>query len=126
MKGLVELDPLMLTPRTDAIADHDITDDPTLVELAASLSSSQVVAWPPPVTQLVDEAPAAVTCDCMQTPSQHADSTRLTPPRAPPHPRCRLSRGCNTPGVYHQLSGGFKLKHDRLVELTMPKSNLWK
>jgi hypothetical protein len=21
---------------------------------------------------------------------------------------------CNTPGVYHQLSGGFKIKHDRL------------
>jgi hypothetical protein len=21
---------------------------------------------------------------------------------------------CNTPGVYHQLSGGFNLKHDRL------------
>jgi hypothetical protein len=33
---------------------------------------------------------------------------------------------CNTPGVYHQLSGGFKIKHDRLVEMTMPKSNLWK
>jgi hypothetical protein len=32
---------------------------------------------------------------------------------------------CNTPGVYHQLSSGFKLKHDRLVEMTMPKSNLW-
>jgi hypothetical protein len=33
---------------------------------------------------------------------------------------------CNTPGVYHQLSSGFKLKHDRLVEMKMPKSNLWK
>jgi hypothetical protein len=32
--------------------------------------------------------------------------------------------GCNTPGVYHQLSSGFKLKHDRLVEMMMPKSNL--
>jgi hypothetical protein len=31
---------------------------------------------------------------------------------------------CNTPGVYHQLSSGFKLKHDRLVEMMMPKSNL--
>jgi hypothetical protein len=66
MKGLVELDPLMLTPRTDAITDHDITEDPML-ELAASLSSSQVIAWPPPVTQLVDEAPSTVTYDCMQT-----------------------------------------------------------
>jgi hypothetical protein len=34
--------------------------------------------------------------------------------------------GYNTPGVYHQLSSGFKLKHDRLVEMTMPKLNLWK
>jgi hypothetical protein len=33
---------------------------------------------------------------------------------------------CNTPGVYHQLSSRFELKHDRLVEMTMPKSNLWK
>jgi hypothetical protein len=33
---------------------------------------------------------------------------------------------CNTLGVYHQLSSGFKLKHDRLVEMTMSKSNLWK
>jgi hypothetical protein len=32
---------------------------------------------------------------------------------------------CNTPGVYHQLSGGFKIKHDRLGEMTMSKSNLW-
>jgi hypothetical protein len=32
---------------------------------------------------------------------------------------------CNTLGVYHQLSNGFELKHDRLVEMTMPKSNLW-
>jgi hypothetical protein len=32
----------------------------------------------------------------------------------------------NTPGVYHQLSSGFKLKHDRLMEMTMSKSNLWK
>jgi hypothetical protein len=32
----------------------------------------------------------------------------------------------NTPGVDHQLSSGFKLKHDKLVEMTMPKSNLWK
>jgi hypothetical protein len=35
-----------------------------------------------------------------------------------------LSDFCNTLGVYHQLSSGFKLKHDRLVEMTMPKSNL--
>jgi hypothetical protein len=35
-------------------------------------------------------------------------------------------RHCNTPGVDHQLSSGFKLKHDNLVEMTMPKSNLWK
>jgi hypothetical protein len=28
--------------------------------------------------------------------------------------------GCNTPGVDHQLSNGFELKHDRLVEMTMP------
>jgi hypothetical protein len=33
---------------------------------------------------------------------------------------------CNTPGVDHQLSSGFKLKHDKLVKMTMPKSNLWK
>jgi hypothetical protein len=32
----------------------------------------------------------------------------------------------NTPGVYHQLSSGFKLKHDRLMEMTMAKLNLWK
>jgi hypothetical protein len=32
---------------------------------------------------------------------------------------------CNTPGVDHQLSSGFKLKHDKLVEMTMSKSNLW-
>ena len=24
--------------------------------------------------------------------------------------------GCNTPGVYHQLSTGFELKHDRLSD----------
>jgi hypothetical protein len=35
-------------------------------------------------------------------------------------------RPCNTLGVYHQLSSGFKLKHDRLMEMTMSKSNLWK
>jgi hypothetical protein len=33
---------------------------------------------------------------------------------------------CNTPGVYHQLDSGFKIKPDRLVEMTMPKSNLWR
>jgi hypothetical protein len=33
---------------------------------------------------------------------------------------------CNTPGVDHQLSSEFKLKHDKLVEMTMPKPNLWK
>jgi hypothetical protein len=33
---------------------------------------------------------------------------------------------CNTPGVYHQLGRGFELKHDKLVEMTMPKPNLWK
>jgi hypothetical protein len=81
--GLVELDPLTLTPRTDATADHDIMEDPMLVELAASLASSRAVAWPSPVTQLVDEAPAVVTCDSTKTPSQHADSTRLTPPPCP-------------------------------------------
>ena len=61
--GLVELDPLTLTPRTGATADRDIVEDPMLVELAALLTSSQVVAWPPSVTQLVDEALAVVTCD---------------------------------------------------------------
>jgi hypothetical protein len=30
--------------------------------------------------------------------------------------------GCNTPGVYHSLSSGFKLKHYRLVEMTMSRS----
>jgi hypothetical protein len=34
-------------------------------------------------------------------------------------------RECNTPGVYHQLSGGCKIKHDRLGEMMMSKSNLW-
>ena len=84
--GLVELDPLTLTPRMDATADRDIVEDPMLVELAALLTSSQAIAWPPSVTQLVDEAPAVVACACTQTPSQHADSTRLTPPPRPSSP----------------------------------------
>jgi hypothetical protein len=33
---------------------------------------------------------------------------------------------CNTPGVYHQLSSGFKLKHDRLSEDDNVKVNLWR
>jgi hypothetical protein len=48
--GLVELDPLTLTPCTNATVDHDIMEDPMLVELAALLASSQVVMWPPLVT----------------------------------------------------------------------------
>jgi hypothetical protein len=36
----------------------------------------------------------------------------------------RMEKACNTPGVYHQLSSEFKLKHDRLVEMTMSRSNL--
>ena len=59
----------MLTPRTDATFDRDITQDPMLVELVALLASSRVVMWPPLVTQLEDEAPAVITCVCMQTPS---------------------------------------------------------
>jgi hypothetical protein len=44
-----------------------------------------------------------------------------------PKPVISFEQGkCNTPGVYHQLGSGFKLKHDKLVEITMPKSNLWK
>jgi hypothetical protein len=34
----------------------------------------------------------------------------------------KLAGVCNTPGVYHQLSGGFKLKHEILVEMTMSRS----
>jgi hypothetical protein len=64
MMVLVELDPLMLTPRTDITVDRDITEDPMLVELVASLASSQVVSWPPPVTQPTDVEPAEVTCVC--------------------------------------------------------------
>jgi hypothetical protein len=37
-------------PRTDTTVDRDIMKDPMLVELAASLASSQVVTWPPPIT----------------------------------------------------------------------------
>jgi hypothetical protein len=33
---------------------------------------------------------------------------------------------CNTLGVYHQLSSGFKLKHDRLSGDEDVKVNLWK
>jgi hypothetical protein len=40
--------------------------------------------------------------------------------------KCVAPHDCNTPGVDHQLSSGFKLKHDKLVEMTMPKSNLWR
>ena len=40
-----------------------------LVELVASLASSRVITWPPPVTQLEDEAPAVITCVCTQMPS---------------------------------------------------------
>jgi hypothetical protein len=42
------------------------------------------------------------------------------------HFAIELGVRCNTPGVYQQLSSGVKLKHDRLVEMTMPKLNLWK
>jgi hypothetical protein len=37
-----------------------------------------------------------------------------------------LKTMCNTPGVYHQLSSGFKLKHDRLSGDEDVKVNLWK
>jgi hypothetical protein len=58
--GLVELNPLTLTPYKGASLDHDITEDSMLVELAASLASSQIVMCPPPrnptqvVTRLED------------------------------------------------------------------------
>jgi hypothetical protein len=94
--GLVELDPLTLTSCTNATVDHDIAEDPMPVELAASLTSSRVVAWPPPVTQLVDKAPAVVTCDCTQMLSQHVDSTRLTPPLRPTLPPGVTSAGAVT------------------------------
>jgi hypothetical protein len=57
---LVELNPLTLTPYKGASLDHDITEDPMLVELATSLASSQIVMCPPPrhptqvVTRLED------------------------------------------------------------------------
>lgn len=51
-----------------------------LVELATSLISSQVVSWPPPITQLEDEALAVATC-----------SMQATPPPRLPRPWCRLS-----------------------------------
>jgi hypothetical protein len=38
--GLVELNPLTLTPYKGASLDHDITEDSMLVELVASLASS--------------------------------------------------------------------------------------
>jgi hypothetical protein len=43
-------------------------------------------------------------------------SQRPEPPRV----------GCNTPGVYHQLSRGFKRKHDRLSVNDNVKVNLWR
>jgi hypothetical protein len=33
---------------------------------------------------------------------------------------------CNTPGVYHSLSSGFELKHDRLIGDDNVKVNLWR
>jgi hypothetical protein len=33
---------------------------------------------------------------------------------------------CNTPGVYHALSSGFELKHDRLSGDDNAKVNLWR
>jgi hypothetical protein len=58
--GLVELNLLTLTSYKGASLDHNITEDPMLVELAASLASSQIVMCPPPghptqvVTRLED------------------------------------------------------------------------
>jgi hypothetical protein len=37
-----------------------------------------------------------------------------------------MGEACNTPGVYHQLSGGFKIKHDRLSGDDNIKVNLWR
>jgi hypothetical protein len=34
--------------------------------------------------------------------------------------------GCNTPGVYHPLSSGFELKHDKLSGDDDVKVNLWR
>jgi hypothetical protein len=62
--SLIEPDPLTLTPHMDTTVDRGITEDPMLVELGAALTSSRVATWPPPVTQLKDEAPAVVTCVC--------------------------------------------------------------
>jgi hypothetical protein len=36
------------------------------------------------------------------------------PSKSPPPEKPAAAGECNTPGVYHQLSGGFELKHDRL------------
>jgi hypothetical protein len=37
-----------------------------------------------------------------------------------------LQGDCNTPGVYHSLSSGFELKHDRLSGDDNVKVNLWR
>jgi hypothetical protein len=75
-----------------------------------------------PYTGIYDEFPK----ETMGSSSDQQEEAPTTEFEIPSNPSDKPVTKCNTPGVYHQLSSGFKLKHDKLVEMTMPKSNLWK
>jgi hypothetical protein len=53
-------------------------------------------------------------------------STGGSAPSSPISSGYRGGRICNTPGVCHQLSNGFELKHDRLSGDDDVKVNLWR
>jgi hypothetical protein len=59
MLAPLELDPLTLTTRSDAVV-CGIADDPMMMELAASLNGSQIVLRPPLVSQPEDEVATGV------------------------------------------------------------------
>jgi hypothetical protein len=59
--------------------------------------------------------------ESMQMQLRCPESVSVTKSPASPEPG-----SCNTPGVCHQLSSGFELKHDRLSGDDDVKVNLWR